>query len=115
MRIFSVNLRDDDEDDRLIPTELVPTDAALSTFDSRAQIEKGITYFNLNYLTIIIGDGYLGKSVLRQLQIGDDLLHLRIRLQAALRLYNQLPRGNQLVEYLRVCDTTTKIEFNKGK
>lgn len=55
-----------------------------------------------------------GKAVLKQLQIWENLLGLRIKLQGCMRSFNQLPRQD-LNTYLHSADEATKANLAKGK
>ncbi|VDK30733.1 unnamed protein product [Anisakis simplex] len=55
-----------------------------------------------------------GESIRQQLLIWDRLLHLHIKLHAALRAYNQLPRGDLAKKLLKEADEETVKNYQQG-
>uniref|UniRef100_F1L3J8 Protein AATF n=1 Tax=Ascaris suum TaxID=6253 RepID=F1L3J8_ASCSU len=54
-----------------------------------------------------------GESIRKQLLIWDRLMHLQIKLHAALRVYNQLPRGKLARQLLREADEKTVHDYRQ--
>uniref|UniRef100_A0A915C500 Protein AATF n=1 Tax=Parascaris univalens TaxID=6257 RepID=A0A915C500_PARUN len=54
-----------------------------------------------------------GESIRKQLLIWDQLMHLQIKLHAALRVYNQLPRGKLARQLLRDADEKTVHDYRR--
>ncbi|VDN60512.1 unnamed protein product [Dracunculus medinensis] len=52
-----------------------------------------------------------GESIRLQLNLYDRLMHLQIKLHAALRVFNQLPRGMLAISLLRSVDRETKRKY----
>lgn len=56
---------------------------------------------------------FLGEAVQAQLAIWDRLMHLTIKTHAALRHFNQLPRGEVAKELTKNASEDTKAELMK--
>uniref|UniRef100_A0A7E4V432 Protein BFR2 n=1 Tax=Panagrellus redivivus TaxID=6233 RepID=A0A7E4V432_PANRE len=62
-----------------------------------------------------IGAAQKGDAVRAQLAIWDRIMHMTIKSHAALRAFNQLPRGNASNEFLKTADAQTKQNYAQLK
>lgn len=54
-------------------------------------------------------------AVRRQITIFDQLLYLKIKLHASMRVYNELPRGRRAQELLKSANSETKKNYDSAK